>query len=899
MAKIAELLMDPDSDVRGSAAKVLGLQDELSEDHIAQIAVLLKDPDKNVRQSAVEALRYVGELSKNQIAQIAELLKDPDKNVRQSTSETLSKIDELSKDQIAKIAGLLKDPDEEVRQSAIETFGKINELSKDHIAEIVELFKDPDEDVRRSAVETIGMKGEQLKDYVVNVAELLKDPDEHVRQSAVKALGNMSEFSKNYIVQIAELLKDPEIEVRDSAAETLGKMSELSREYIVHVAELLKDSGLKYQFSIEDALYKMGEPSQDQIVQITNLLKNRNSDVRDILVEFILRSQELSLTNFPHILAPIYLYPSESSQYRFLGHVVGAGKENTEIVLKWLGEPGDNLPNKLSKEEAIKTLQVFRKLWDATASHRKVRKDLADQIARIICKHNVVWTKSDLKLLIEQKNNLEKISSTHIDAIEYEIKKAANISRIQTFVKIGAVHATFWLVLILLYPKYPMIQAIFFWNPFMRKILGLGYINFALTWVPYLRQKLFSPFKPSLVADAKLDSFNDKTYFQKSKVFHENSAEIIPLIEAIPAIKGQIVIEGESGLGKTMFIRHLLTSSNRIAVYLTAGKCFSGVMKAIQSKLQGLPKDDKFLRNLIFSGAIDIFIDGLNEVNSETRALINQFVESYFRGNVLIATQPMEWTKPSTAKCYVIQPLESDKIEEFLVSRQDRFADHVKRANFSYEKACKDYISEVVNADLPSELQKAYNDILSNPMDLEIVADMLITGKSPNLLNLHEQRYNLLVDDYEEKNIKSKFSIAEFSEMVFEMRLNDQSKIPSTNWADEINCMHRHKMVISRQSCDDDGNQTKFWYFRHEKIMDYFIVKSFLRVDNRQEKYLGDPRFRGVYFLLANLLNFSDAMMLREKLIIYAAETNDVSVSHKFIKLIRERKEVDPDDWTA
>jgi hypothetical protein len=45
--------------------------------------------------------------------------------------------------------------------------------------------------------------------------------------------------------------------------------------------------------------------------------------------------------------------------------------------------------------------------------------------------------KSDLKLLIEQKNNLEKISSTHIDAIEYEIKKAANISRIQTFVKIG------------------------------------------------------------------------------------------------------------------------------------------------------------------------------------------------------------------------------------------------------------------------------------------------------------------------------------------------------------------------------------------------------------------------------------------------------------------------------
>ena len=94
------------------------------------------------------------------------------------------------------------------------------------------------------------------------------------------------------------------------------------------------------------------------------------------------------------------------------------------------------------------------------------------------------------------------------------------------------------------------------------------------------------------------------------------------------------------------------------------------MISAISAKLQGQVQDAKFLRNLIYYGAIDICIDGLNEVTADTRAKVSQFVESYFRGNIIMTTQPLDWIPPSTAKKYELQPLEREQIQQFLISRQ-------------------------------------------------------------------------------------------------------------------------------------------------------------------------------------------------------------------------------------
>ena len=60
--------------------------------------------------------------------------------------------------------------------------------------------------------------------------------------------------------------------------------------------------------------------------------------------------------------------------------------------------------------------------------------------------------------------------------------------------------------------------------------------------VPYLRRKLFEPFKPSLLADAGLDNFDDHTYFSESIVKLPPSGETLNVTEALPSIKGQIIL---------------------------------------------------------------------------------------------------------------------------------------------------------------------------------------------------------------------------------------------------------------------------------------------------------------------------------------------------------------------
>lgn len=163
----------------------------------------------------------------------------------------------------------------------------------------------------------------------------------------------------------------------------------------------------------------------------------------------------------------------------------------------------------------------------------------------------------------------------------------------------------------------------------MRRIFGLGYVGFFLTWVPFLRRKLFEPFNPSLLADAQLDNFDPQAYFPKSRV-KLGSGETLAITEALPSIKGQVVLQGDSGLGKSMFLRYLVKTSQRIVVYLPAQKCDKGVIEAIQAKLHGQAQDTDFLKSLIYSGAIDICIDGLNEVTADTRANIRQFALKLF-----------------------------------------------------------------------------------------------------------------------------------------------------------------------------------------------------------------------------------------------------------------------------
>ena len=444
----------------------------------------------------------------------------------------------------------------------------------------------------------------------------------------------------------------------------------------------------------------------------------------------------------------------------------------------------------------------------------------------------------------------------------------------------------------------------------------------------------------------------------------------------------------------------------------------AGMVEAIHAKLPEHLRDRRFLRKLVGGGALDICVDGLNEVSADTRAAITQFVERAFTGNALLTTQPLEWQPPSTARVFALLPLRRDRIADYLLSRYALFAASAVAAQADYERACRAYLEKELAAQ-PPELLASTLRILANPMDAVLVAQMLAHGQTPNLFRLQEQQCALMADDYARRHIGRTFPLAEFAERVYQMRLQDRAALPFDDFPDEIACMERHKMAVRRRATErtrpnaaapttfetrrlpfelnerivkfltdipgiqaqaaqqafvaglrfdarlqgqisancpplqffktlvplltgygqlDDGRDpleaalqgakeylgkdrqadcdmlikklrqiaiaapprrsapspespAELWYFRHEKIMDYFLVQTFLGAPNeRPRKHVSDSRFRGVYFQLAALLPLDEARALREMLIQYAADTKDHTVSDTFIQLLRPRE---------
>lgn len=171
---------------------------------------------------------------------------------------------------------------------------------------------------------------------------------------------------------------------------------------------------------------------------------------------------------------------------------------------------------------------------------------------------------------------------------------------------------------------------------------------------------------------------------------------------------------------------------------------------------------------------------------------------------------------------------------------------------------------------------------------------MLSTGKQPELFHLQEQQYNVMAEEYQQ-NWQQDFPLKKFSEAVYQMRINDKKALPADEFSQELLSMEdeKYKMVVSRQWQDDSGEAKKEWHFRHDKILEFFLVPNFLGKSNSAEErlidHMGDPRFRGVYFLLATLLPLDAAKELRENLIQYAVDTKDHTLSDPFVQLLRSR----------
>ncbi|MBE5228081.1 MAG: HEAT repeat domain-containing protein [Microcystis aeruginosa PMC 728.11] len=741
-----------------------------------------------------------------------------------------------------------------------------------YLIEVLE-NEEPNTNLVWSARTLLGRMGSAA---VPDLVKLLDNKEPKVRQNAAEALGMIGSDAKDAALPLARLLekKNEDLAVRQSAVQALVRMKAEAKAAVSILVQLLKDKDNEKPEvlrSIIDALGNIGSEAKDAVLPLIDALEDDDSDDSEIR-----RRAAIAI-----------------------GRIGFEAKAAVTSLSKLVEDK--NQPEGVRYQATLALSRIAEAHVDKISQSRSHKGKLLDLKSKILYfkqLNEAIDTVSTIEKSLENSgfDDEQRAASRSLSSLKSEKNSWLMSEAIQWFSNIRnvwVIHGIFWLALVFAYPKSPQIQAIFFWNPWLRRITGLGYVGLALTWVPFLRARLFSPFKESLLSDAHLDDFNPKAYFADSDVKFQGKIDAQPIREAIPEIRGQIVLEGESGLGKSMFLRHLVKQSQQITVYLPAIKCHQGVMEAIQAKLHGCVQEDpNFLKNLIYSGAIYIAIDGLNEVTPDTRAKITNFVESYFKCNIIMTTQPLEWNPPSTAKTYILQPLRGEQIEHFLLSRRAILTEEAQLKGSEYEQACKSYIATILNQQQSTEEQIAIRGMLSNPMDLTTVALMLSRGETPDLLNLEKQQYEIMKEDYEYHSPSKNFPLKAFSETVYQMRLKDEKEIPSEQWKKELQCLERHKMVISRQVTDLEGEKQTDWYFRHDKIQEFFIVQTFLEKENeaRLIDHISDTRFRGVYLLLATMMPIEAAKNLREELIKYAANTKDHTVSDTFIQLFQSRK---------
>ena len=147
-------------------------------------------------------------------------------------------------------------------------------------------------------------------------------------------------------------------------------------------------------------------------------------------------------------------------------------------------------------------------------------------------------------------------------AIEAQLDREGGGGFLYPLILALLLHVAAWTLLLIVYPVSPVVQASVFWNPWVRKYLGLGYVQLLLLVVPAFTRRLLMPFRPGLTADGQLENFRRDVYYDRiGGCRHKAGGPATgKLGELVPSLDGKLWLEAKSGLGKSWFLRDLANS---------------------------------------------------------------------------------------------------------------------------------------------------------------------------------------------------------------------------------------------------------------------------------------------------------------------------------------------------
>ena len=904
---VAAVLNDGNTSVRANAVQALGAMGAAGAPFGPAVAALLKEGDPSVRANAVQALGKLGATGAPFAPAVAALLKEGNASVRADAAQALGAMGAAGAPFAPAVAALLKDGIPFVREGAARALGAMGAAGAPFAPAVAALLKDDNPSVRANAVQAVGAMGAAGAPFAPAVATLLKDGESYVRQAAVQVLGAMGATGAPFAPAVAALLKDDDLLVRSDAVQALGAMGAAATTVAPTVAALLKDGDADMRAGAVQALGAMGAAGAPFAPAIAMLLKDGDWDVR-IRASYALGTlaQRIGPISTPALLATCLegtlFSRDQAAQLRLTCHLLGALTDDEEVLMKWVNNwetGGFGNPGTLTRESAIKVLKALQSLWpdiDARDSHTKtvlnpiLRRQVAAGVESIVNAQAAQFSLKDVPLIDDWILNLKRAHFGGEAASLRDVRdRIEDVSKAKKGAIVIAGHIGLWILLLWAYPRWRPVQSFFFWNRWGRRFVGLGYVGLLITYVPWLRQRMFVPFQPSLVQRGALSGFDASSYFPDSDVAEQGVHSCRPLSAVLPEVTGQVVLEGESGLGKTTAVLRLASTSRRIAVLLRATECSQGVVAAVQSRLKGQVGDEKYLRSLIHVGAIDVLIDGLNEATPDARSRIVQFVEESFRGNFILTTQPMDWVRPRTARVLRLRALRPDQIEDFLHRQWPAVRGDARMDEVAYGQVVKGYVVEIAAEDEAESWLK----VLSNPMEASLVAELLSRGERPNLLRLVEQRFVAMEKEFHERENRP-FPYSRFAEQVYTWRVSGKPYYDPAGFDAEVAMLVEHKLMIARTvsvRSPDAIKEENRWWFRHDKFMEFCLLPAFLDDHaERQRQHASDEPFFGVYELLALKLSDDDELKLRDFLVEQAADAQRNDLLNRYTVVRRNRR---------
>lgn len=588
---------------------------------------------------------------------------------------------------------------------------------------------------------------------------------------------------------------------------------------------------------------------------------------------------------------------SESELWNFRAAMrISAGTDGEkQLALTWLGRPyqerqADDVP----VEEAREVMPILEELLKCTVPGDDLRKEICSRIDDIAGKERLVKDAKVREGLLKIRKQLLKDPGAQ--ATVSDIDRALVVRKWwqqpSRWMWIAAGHLVIWILLLLAYPVFPVVQGLFWNHPLLRKWGGLGYVQLAVTAAPFLRTLMLKPFRDSLVPEGEIGELDAMHYFSDSWIVRDGmeGAVAVPALKTLSPLAGQKVVQGASGAGKTALLRYLAMTSERTRILLRATDCPDGVVAAIQGRLQGQVKDEAFLRTLIHSGAMDIYIDGLNEAEPDTRVTVVKEVEQHFKGNVLMTTQPMDWSPPRSAQKWKLLPLEVRQIVDFLQLQGEGLADDAKAA---YDQRVRDFVTKLSEEAKTDEIQKDYLDLLRNPMQATFAAEVLKQGEIPELSRVIDQRLEKATLQYQEEN-NATFPWDRLSVSIFEWAKGERGDFnPPEELGRCVRMLVRHKLMIERKDSTTVNGAPAVktrWMKRHDRVMELLMLPFFLNHPEARKEHCSDIRFAGIYVLLVQRLDMGEAEKLENFLKEKAVDTGNYRLFTPVSLALRARK---------